>query len=153
MANTYSQLNIHCVFAVNGRQNFITRDFRDDLHRYMSGILKNDGSFPLAVNGWRDHVHVFFELPVTMSVSEQMRMLKATSSKWINDNKFVKGKFSWQEGYGSFSYSRSQRNSVIQYIVKQEEHHKAQTFREEYLTLLKKFEIPFEDKYVFEFYD
>ena len=153
MANTYSQLNVHCVFAVNGRQNFITKDFRDDLHRYMSGILKKDGSFPLAVNGWKDHVHVFFELPVTMSVSEQMRMLKATSSKWINDNKFLKGKFSWQEGYGSFSYSRSQRNSVIQYIVKQEEHHKAQTFREEYLTLLKKFEIPFEDKYVFEFYD
>ncbi len=88
-----------------------------------------------------------------MSVSEQMRMLKATSSKWINDNKFLKGKFSWQEGYGSFSYSRSQRNSVIQYIVKQEEHHRSQTFREEYLTLLKKFEIPFEYKYVFEFYD
>jgi putative transposase len=81
MANTYSQLNVHCVFAVNGRQNFITTVFRDDLHRYMSGVLKKDGSFPLAVNGWKDHVHVFFELPVTMSVSEQMRMLKATSSK------------------------------------------------------------------------
>jgi putative transposase len=87
MANTYSQLNIHCVFAVNGRQNVITKNFRDDLHRYMSGILKGDGSFPLAVNGWMDHVHAFFELPVTMSVSDQMRMLKATSSKWINDNK------------------------------------------------------------------
>lgn len=153
MANTYSQLNIHCVFAVNGRENVITKNFRDDLHRYMSGILKGDGSFPLAVNGWMDHVHAFFELPVTMSVSDQMRMLKATSSKWINDNKFIKGKFSWQEGYGAFSYSRSQRNSVIQYIIKQEEHHKNQTFKEEYLNLLKKFEIPFEDKYVFEFYD
>ncbi len=153
MANTYSQLNIHCVFAVNGRQNIITKNFRDDLHRYMSGILKNDGSFPLAVNGWMDHIHVFFELPVTMAISDQMRMLKATSSKWINENKFVNGKFTWQEGYGAFSYSRSQRDSVIQYIINQEEHHKGQTFREEYLGLLKKFEIPFEDKYVFEFYD
>jgi REP element-mobilizing transposase RayT len=88
-----------------------------------------------------------------MSISEQMRMLKATSSKWINDNKFVKGKFSWQEGYGAFSYSRSQRNSVIQYIINQEEHHKKQTFRDEYLALLKKFEISFEDKYLFDFYD
>ena len=153
MANTYSQLNIHCVFAVKGRENIITKDFRDDLHRYMSGILKNDGSFPLAVNGWLDHVHAFFELPVTMSVSDQMRMLKATSSKWINDNKLVKGKFSWQEGYGAFSYSRSQRHSVIEYITRQEEHHRNQRFREEYLDLLKKFEIPFDNKYVFESYD
>ena len=113
MANTYSQLNVHCVFAVKGRENLIATHFRDDLHRYMSGILKNDGSFPLAVNGWMDHVHVFFELSVTMTVADQMRMLKATSSKWINDNKFLPGKFSWQEGYGAFSYSRSQRDSVI----------------------------------------
>ena len=96
---------------------------------------------------------MFFELQVTMAISEQIRMLKASSSKWINDNKFVKGKFSWQEGYGAFSYSRSQRDSVIQYIIKQEEHHKKQTFREEYLDLLKKFEIPFDNKYVFVFYD
>ena len=153
MANTYSQLSIHCVFAVKSRENSITKDFRDDLHRYMCGILKNDGSFPLAVNGWLDHVHVFFELPVTMTVSDQMRMLKASSAKWINDNKIVKGKFSWQEGYGAFSYSRSQRHSVIEYILKQEEHHRHQTFREEYLALLKNFEIPFDNKYVFEFYD
>ncbi len=153
MANTYSQLNVHCVFAVKDRENSITKDFRDELHRFMSGVLKNDGSFPLAVNGWLDHVHVFFELPATMSVSDQMRMLKASSSKWINDNKFTKGKFQWQEGYGAFSYSRSQRHSVIEYIFKQEEHHKVKTFREEYLDLLKKFEIPFDENYVFEFFD
>jgi REP-associated tyrosine transposase len=153
MANTYSQLNIHCIFAVKGRENFITRSFRDDLHRYMSGILKNDGSYSLAVNGWKDHVHVFFELQPTMAIADQMRMLKATSSKWINDNKLVKGRFQWQEGYGAFSYSRSQRNSVIKYITYQEEHHKKKTFREEYLELLKKFEILFEEKYVFEFYE
>ena len=153
MANTYSQLNIHCVFAVQGRENIITKNFRDELHKYLSGILKHDGAFPLSVGGWKDHVHVFFELPVTMSVSDQMRMLKATSSKWINDRKLVKGKFSWQEGYGAFSYSRSQRNSVINYIMNQEEHHSTKSFRDEYMELLKKFEIPFDEKYVFEFYD
>ncbi len=153
MANTYSQLNIHCVFAVKGRENVITKNFRDDLHRYMSGILKNDGAFPLAINGWLDHVHVFFELPTAIALSDQIRMLKATSSKWINDNTLVKGKFNWQEGYGAFSYSRSQRHSVIQYIIKQEEHHKNLTFREEYLGLLKKFEISFDDRYIFDFYE
>lgn len=153
MPNTYTQLNIHCIFAVQGRENCITSNFREDLYRYMSGILKGDKSYPLAVNGWLDHVHVFFELPPTMCVSDQMRMLKATSSKWINDNKFIQGKFRWQEGFGAFSYSRSQRDSVINYIINQEQHHKKQSFREEYLDLLQKFEIPFEDKYLFEFYD
>lgn len=153
MANTYSQVNIHCVFAVKGRENLITKSFRDDLHRYMSGILKNDGSYPLAVNGWLDHVHVFFELPMTMSIADQMRMLKATSSKWINDNKLVNGKFSWQEGYGAFSYAKSQRDVVINYIKNQEEHHMKQNFKQEYLELLEKFEIPYDERYIFEFYD
>lgn len=153
MANTYSQINIHCVFAVKGRENIITKIFRDDLHRYMSGILKNDNAYPLVVGGWKDHVHVFFELHPNLKISDLMRMLKATSSKWINDNKLVRGKFSWQEGYGAFSYSRSQRNDVIKYIMNQEEHHRQKTFKEEYLDLLKKFEIEYKDEYVFEFYD
>ena len=93
MANTYSQINIHCVFAVLGRENIITNNFRDDLHKYITGILTNENAFSLAVGGWKDHVHVFFELPVTCNVSDLIRILKASSSKWINDNKFVKGKF------------------------------------------------------------
>lgn len=153
MANTYSQINIHCVFAVKGRENLISKEIRDELHRYMSGILKNDNAYPLSVGGWKDHVHVFFELHPDSKISDLMRMLKASSSKWINDNKFVKGKFQWQEGYGAFSYSRSQRNNVINYIKNQEDHHKKQTFREEYLELLTKFEIEFKNEYVFEFYD
>ena len=153
MANTYSQINIHCVFAVNGRENVITKVYRDDLHKYMSGILKNDNAFPLAVGGWLDHVHVFFELQPNSKISDLMRDLKATTSKWINDNRLVSGKFQWQEGYGAFSYSRSQRSDVINYIMNQEEHHKTKTFKEEYLELLKKFEIEFKDEYVFEFYD
>lgn len=153
MANTYSQINIHCVFAVKGRENTIANDFRDELHKYISGILRNDNLYPISVGGWKDHVHVFFELNPNSKVSDIMRMIKSISSKWINDNKLVKGKFQWQEGYGAFSYSRSQRNAVVNYIMKQEVHHKTKTFREEYLELLGKFEIEFEDEYVFEFYD
>ena len=153
MANTYSQVSIHCVFAVKGRENVITKDFRDRLHSYMSGILKNDGAYPLAVGGWLDHVHVFFELPTTITIADLMRMLKSSSSKWINDNKLVRGKFQWQEGYAAFSYSHSQRDTVIKYIINQEVHHKEKTFKEEYLGLLKNFEVSFDNKYVFEFYD
>ncbi|MEO8146357.1 MAG: IS200/IS605 family transposase [Bacteroidia bacterium] len=152
MANTYSQLNIHCVFAVKGRENIITKNFRDDLHKYMHGILENDKAYPLSIGGWLDHVHVFFEMPVTLNVSDLMRMLKSTSSKWINDNNYLKGKFQWQEGYGAFSYSRSQRHKVINYIMNQEEHHQNKTFREEYLEMLKKFEVKYDEKYLFEFY-
>jgi putative transposase len=153
MANTYSQVNIHCVFAVKGRENILTKYFRDDLHKYMSGILRNDNAYPLAVGGWKDHVHVFFELNPNTRISDLMRMLKASSSKWINENKFVKGKFQWQEGYGAFSYSRSQRDNVIRYVMSQEEHHRIKTFREEYLELLEKFEIDFKNEYIFEFYE
>ncbi|MDQ8005854.1 MAG: IS200/IS605 family transposase [Pedobacter sp.] len=153
MANTYSQINIHCVFAVKGRENIITQNFRDDLHKYMSGVLKNDNVFPLAVGGWKDHVHVFFELLPNLKISDIIRNLKSVSSKWINDNHFVLSKFQWQEGYGAFSYSRSQRNDVINYIINQEEHHRGKTFREEYLEMLKKFEVEFKDEYVFDFYE
>jgi putative transposase len=153
MANTYSQINIQCVFAVKGRENNITKKFRNELHKYMSGILKNDNAYPLAVGGWLDHVHVFFELSPAIRVSDLMRMLKATSSKWINDNKLVQGKFQWQEGYGSFSYSRSQRNAVINYIIRQEEHHRTKTFKEEYLETLRNFEVEYDTKYIFDFYE
>ena len=98
-------------------------------------------------------MHAFFELQVTMAVSKQMQMLKATSSKWINDNHFVKGKFQWQDGYAAFSHSRSQRDPVIKYIMNQERHHRRKTFREEYFELLAKFEIEFDAKYLFEFYE
>jgi putative transposase len=152
MANTYSQVYIQCVFAVKGRKNHLTDDFRDDLFRYMAGILRNDDVFPLAVGGWKDHVHVFFELRPHQRISDLMRMLKATSSKWINDNRLVKDKFQWQEGFGAFSYAYSQRDQVIRYIINQEEHHRVRTFKEEYLDLLTKFEIDFKQEYVFEFY-
>ena len=153
MANTYSQINIQCIFAVKGRENIITNSFRDNLHKYMYGILKNDNVFPLAVGGWLDHVHIFFELNPNMKISDIIRMVKATSSKWINENNFIKGKFNWQEGYGAFSYARSQRDNVIKYIMTQEEHHKVKTFKEEYLGMLRNFEIEYDERYLFEFYE
>ena len=153
MANTYTQINMHVVFSVKGRENILSVKIRPDIFKYISGILSNIEQFPLAVNGYKDHVHLFFEMQHTKSLSDIVRVVKTNSSKWINENRFIAGKFSWQEGYGGFSYSRSQRNNVIQYIIKQEEHHKEKTFREEYLQLLKLFEIDFDEQYVFEFYE
>ena len=153
MANTYTQLNIHVVFSVRGRENILPAKKRPEIFKYISGILTNIDQYSLAVNGYKDHVHIFFEMQPTKSLSDIVRIVKANSSKWINDNKIIPGNFSWQEGYGGFSYSRSQRNNVIQYIMKQEEHHNKKTFREEYLELLKAFEIDFEEQYVFEFYE
>ena len=153
MANTYTQINIHTIFSVKGRENIITKNFREDLFKYLSGILNNNKQFSMAINGYTDHVHLFFELHPTTSISDVIRIVKTNSSKWINENRYVKGKFSWQEGYGAFSYSRSQRDRVINYIMNQERHHRQITFRKEYLQLLEKFEIDFNDHYVFEFYD
>lgn len=153
MANTYTQINIHAIFSVQGRENFITTNFRDRLHQYIAGIITNSKNYSLAVNGYKDHVHIFFELNPVHSLSNVIKDVKANSSKWINEERFVKGHFSWQQGYGAFSYSRSQRDSVIKYIKAQEKHHAQKPFRDEYLELLRKFEIPFDDHYVFEFYD
>ena len=153
MANTYTQLNVHCVFSVLGRENVLSDSFRSDLFKYISGILKNTKQFPLAVNGYKDHVHIFFELQPTTTVSQILNTIKANSSKWINENKFLPGKFNWQSGYGAFTYSRSQRNDVIKYIMEQEKHHAKRTFKEEYMDLLHKFEIDYNDAYLFDFYD
>ena len=153
MADTYTQINIHVVFAVLGRENILKNDFRERLFSYISGIIKGIGLFPLAVNGTQDHVHVFFELNPQMALSKTVQEIKANSSKWINDHSLVMGHFNWQKGFGGFSYSRSQRNRVIQYIMNQEEHHAKRSFKDEYLNLLKKFEIEFKDEYLFEFYE
>lgn len=153
MANTYSQITIHAVFAVKRREAFITKEWRDELHKYISGIITSKGGKSLAVGGWKDHVHIFFGLPLSISISDFMSAVKASSSGWVNDRRFVKGKFEWQTGYGAFSFSRSQRDNVINYIMNQEEHHKTRTFKEEYLKMLNDFEITHEEKYLFEFFD
>lgn len=153
MANTYTQLNIHGVFSVKGRKNFLLDHFRPELFKYISGTLKNINQFPLAVNGYRDHVHVFFELNPISSVSDIMQVIKSNSSKWINEQNYLDGKFNWQSGFGAFSYSRSQRDNVINYILNQEQHHAKGSFKDEYLELLRKFEIDYKDAYIFYFYD
>ncbi len=153
MANTYTQINIHAIFAVKHRENIISEKFSNELFKYISGILKNNNQFALAVNGYKDHVHLFFEMPPTYALSDVIRIVKTNSSKWINENNFLNTEFAWQEGFGGFSYSKSQRNSVIKYIMQQEEHHKKQSFRTEYLNLLKKYDIKFENNYVFNFFD
>lgn len=152
MANTYTQISIQAVFTVKGRENLIVNSWRDSLHQYIAGIVRKEAT-SLAVGGWKDHVHIFFGLPPVLSISDLVKKVKANSSRWINDHNYVKGKFQWQEGYGAFSYSRSHRDAVIKYIMNQEQHHKAKTFREEYLDMLDKFEIIYEPKYLFEFYD
>ncbi|WP_167612103.1 IS200/IS605 family transposase [Maribellus sediminis] len=153
MANTFTQMNVHAVFSVKGRGNFISEKWRDELHRYIAGTLKETNNYSLAVGGYKDHVHIFFELNPSISVSDVLKNVKAKSSKWINTKDFVSGKFEWQAGYGAFTYSRSQRNNVISYIMKQEEHHGNQSFKAEYLELLRKNDIKYDDAYLFEFYD
>jgi len=153
MSNTYSQITIHAVFAVKHRENFIIKEWRDNLHQYISGIITNKEATSLAVGGWKDHVHILFGMPVTTCLSDFISVVKANSSKWINEQHFLKAKFQWQEGYGAFSYSRSQRDTVIKYIMSQEEHHRTKTFKDEYLKMLTDFEVTYESKYLFEFYD
>ena len=150
MSGTFSQIYIQTVFAVKGRENVLDKKWREEVFRYMAGIVKNKGQKSIIVNGVSDHVHVFVGLKPAMSVSDLIRDVKNNSSRFINENKFVKGKFSWQEGHGSFSYSHSQIEDVYNYILNQEEHHKRKTFREEYLKFLKDFNVDYDEKYLFE---
>ena len=153
MANTYTQILVQVVFAVKGRQSLISEKHREQVEKYVCGIIANKKSKPLAIYCNPDHCHILIGLHPLVSISEMARDIKANSSKWINENKWVLGKFSWQEGYGAFTYSRSQLSQVVQYIRNQPEHHRKKTFREEYMDFLQKFDIEYDDKYVFEFND
>jgi putative transposase len=150
MAGTYSQIYVQVVFAVKGRQNLLHKDWREEVFKYMAGTIKNKGHKPLIVNGVEDHVHLFLGLKPAMALSDLVRDVKNNSSNFINDHHWVKGRFCWQEGYGAFSYSHSQIKNVYNYILNQEEHHGRQTFKDEYIGTLKKFEIEHEEKYLFE---
>jgi putative transposase len=153
MPGTYSQLYIQIVFAVKGRQNLIEKEWRDELHKYISGIITGKGQKSIIVNGVADHIHCFVGLKPSMSISDLVRDIKNNSSKYVNENGWVKGKFSWQEGFGSFSYSHSHIDNVYRYILNQEQHHKKKSFKEEYLEFLEKFRIEYNEKYLFEWYD
>lgn len=150
MSGTFSQIYIQVVFAVKGRENLIGKQWKDQLHKYIAGIITGKDQKSIIVNGMSDHIHAFIGLRPAMAISDLVRDIKNNSSNFINDKKFVKGKFSWQEGYGAFSYSHSQIEKVYNYILNQEEHHQKKTFREEYIGLLKKFEIDYNEKYLFD---
>ena len=153
MPGTFSQIYIQVVFAVKGRDNLITKPWRDELHKYIAGIIKGKAQKSIIVNGVADHIHCFVGLKPSMSISVLVRDIKNNSTNFVNEKRLVKGKFSWQEGYGAFSYSHSHINDVYNYILNQEEHHKKKTFKEEYLEFLNKFEIPYEERYLFEWID
>jgi REP element-mobilizing transposase RayT len=149
MANTYHQIHIQTVFAVKYREGLILPSFRQDLFAYIGQTINNLGHKTLIVNGMADHVHCFFGLTPKQALADAMREIKANSSRWVNDLRFLKHRFEWQEGYGAFSYGKSQVSVVCEYIQNQEEHHRNKTFREEYLGFLKKFEIEHDEKYIF----
>ncbi len=150
MPNTYTQLYIQIVFAVEGRQNLIPKQHKEELHKYITGIVQKRNHKMIAINSMPNHAHIFVGLKPTQSISDLVRDIKTNSSSFITEKKFVRGKFSWQEGFGAFSYSHSQVDAVVKYILEQETHHKKDTFREEYIRFLKKFNVEYDEKYLFD---
>jgi putative transposase len=150
MPNTYTQLHIHFVFAVKYRQATITSSWREELHRYITGIVQNNQHKLLAINSVTDHLHLFIGLHPAQSIPELMRLVKGDSSEFINKKGFTPRKFFWQEGYGAFSNSHSQIDAVVKYIANQEEHHRKKSFREEYLKMLNDFGVDYNEQYIFQ---
>lgn len=150
MANTYTQMYVQIIFAVQNRENLIHETHREEIEKYICGIISNHKSKPLAIYCNPDHLHVLIGLHPTVAVSDLTRDIKASSSKFINEKKWLRGKFNWQEGFGAFTYAKSQIDAVVNYIHNQPIHHQNQTFKTEYLTALKNFEIEYDEKYVFD---
>ena len=150
MANTYHQIYIQTVFAVKYRNAIIEQSWRPKLLGVIGNLINENNCKTIIVNGVNDHVHCFLGLKPVVSVSELMKAVKAKSSKFVNDHKLTRERFEWQEGYGVFSYSQSQVDGVYKYILNQEEHHRKQTFRDEYLSILKDFKIAYDEQYIFQ---
>jgi putative transposase len=153
MADTFSQIYIQTVFAVQNRNALIQPEWEEELNKYITGIVQSKGQKMLSINGTRNHIHLFIGMKPTCCLSDLVREIKKSSNTFIKEKNFTRYKFQWQEGFGSFSYSHSQLTDVIRYIENQKEHHKKRTFREEYLSFLKAFEIEFKDEYLFEWID
>jgi putative transposase len=150
MPNTYTQVYLHFIFTVKGKRSLINVRHNYELQKYITGIIQNRGHKMLAINNMPDHMHILIGYGTNMSISDLMRDIKSISSKFINEKKWIHGKFEWQNGYGVFSYSKSQIDRVIKYINNQQIHHKKQSFREEYLSLLEKLNIKYDEKFLFE---
>lgn len=149
MANTYTQIHLHIVFAVQSRAALINESWRIDLYKYITGIVQNRGHKLLIINGMPDHLHLLIGMRPSESLSDLMKNIKGDSSKWINEKRFCVGKFNWQEGYGAFSYAMSQLPIVIRYIQNQELHHQQKNFHQEYKSLLEEFGVEYDDRYLF----
>ncbi|MFN9884162.1 MAG: IS200/IS605 family transposase [Bacteroidota bacterium] len=150
MANTYSQIYLQIVFSVKGRQNLISKNWKEELYKYICGIVNGKEQKVYAIGGVADHIHILVSIKPTIALSDLVRDIKANSSKWINEKGFIKGKFQWQEGFGAFSYAHSQLDIIIAYINNQEQHHLKKTFRDEYTELLQKFDVQYDENYLFE---
>jgi len=150
MAGSYSQIYLQIVISVYGRRDLLRKPWREEVFKYISGIITAKGQKSIIVNGVEDHVHIFVGLKPSMRISDLVRDIKNNSSKFINEQGFLNSKFSWQKGYGVFSYSQSAVSNVYKYIANQEAHHQKQSFKDEYLDFLKQFEVEYEDQYLFE---
>lgn len=148
MANTFTQIYLHIVFAVQNRISLIQPEWKNELYKYITGIVKNNGHKLIAINGVSNHLHLAVGYKPHQLIPELLQDIKANSSKWINEKRFIRGKFNWQAGYGAFSFSHSQIDAVVKYINNQEKHHKKKAFREEYIEMLKKYNVPFDEKYI-----
>ncbi len=153
MANTFSQIYLQFVFAVKGRECLIPKEHKEELHKYMTGLVKHRKAKMLAVHCMPDHTHLFVGFKPSVLIADFIKEIKVESNEFINQKKWVKGKFSWQEGYGVFSYSQSHIDRVVKYVLNQEAHHHKHSFQQEYHELLEKFKISFEEKYLFDFID
>jgi REP element-mobilizing transposase RayT len=153
MANTYTQIYIHTVFAVEGRRSLIASEHKIEIYKYMTAVIQNQRQKMMSINGMPDHVHLLIGLGPDIPLSDLVRDVKTASSRLINDNRWVRGRFNWQRGFGAFSYSRSQVSTVAKYIENQERHHAKRSFRDEYVALLKKFHVEYDPAYLFTFID
>jgi len=149
MPNTYTQIHLHFVFAVQNRLSLIQQGWAERLYQYITGIVQQNNHKMIIINGMPDHLHIVVGMRPTQSVADLLQDIKGGSSKWINDNKLVNGKFQWQEGYGAFSYNKSALPKLIEYVKQQEEHHRKKTFLEEYKEFLHAFEIEYHERYLF----
>lgn len=146
--STYSNIYIQIVFAVKRRQPLIEFKWEEKLYKYITGIVQNKEQKMLAINGMPDHIHFFIGMKPTCILSDLVREVKKSSNAYINENQLSKYKFFWQEGFGAFSYSHRQLDTIINYIMKQKEHHAKKTFREEYIDLLEQFDVSYDEKYL-----
>ena len=153
MPNTYSKIYIQIVFAVRGRQNLVRKNIKEELQKYVTGIIQNRKQKLYAINIMPDHCHIFFSMAPITNISDLVRDVKTGLTNYICNNRLIPSHFEWQKGFGAFSYSHSYIDNVVKYVLNQEEHHHYTTFKEEYLDLLQKFNIEYDSKYLFEFYD